>query len=59
MEAGFDISSSTELEDAPLVCSDGCGVLGPVLEDWFKKAYHGTKLMYHINRVHNIFSRQL
>jgi hypothetical protein len=31
-----------DLNNIPLFCTDGCGVLGPVLEAWFLKAYHGV-----------------
>ena len=30
------------LESIPLFCTDGCGVLGPELEAWLHKAYHGS-----------------
>jgi hypothetical protein len=35
------IESKESLDQIPLFCTDGCGVLGPVLEAWFEMAYHG------------------
>ena len=30
------------IREAPVVITDGCGVLGPVVEDWLKLALHGV-----------------